>query len=36
MWVVSGGQSTEVDISELTRQGYAEREARILEGSGLE
>jgi AbrB family looped-hinge helix DNA binding protein len=36
MWVVSGVQSTEVDISELTRQGYAEREARILEGSGLE
>lgn len=36
MWVVSGGQSTEVDISELIRQGYAEREARILEGSGLE
>jgi AbrB family looped-hinge helix DNA binding protein len=26
----------QVDISELTRQGYAEREARILEGSGLE
>jgi AbrB family looped-hinge helix DNA binding protein len=36
MWVVSGGQITEADVSELIRQGYAEREARILEGSGLE
>ncbi len=36
MWVVSGGQITEADISELIRQGYAERMERILEGSGLE
>jgi AbrB family looped-hinge helix DNA binding protein len=36
MWVVSGGPITEADVSELIRQGYAEREARILEGSGLE
>jgi AbrB family looped-hinge helix DNA binding protein len=35
MWVVSGSQTTEVDISDVIRQGYAEREARILEGSGL-
>ena len=36
MWVVSGGPITEVDVSELIRQGYAERMERILEGSGLE
>jgi AbrB family looped-hinge helix DNA binding protein len=36
MWVVSGGQTTDADVSELIRQGYAERESRILEGSGLE
>jgi hypothetical protein len=36
MWVVSGGQITVDDVSELIRQGYAERQARILEGSGLE
>ena len=34
MWVVSGGPITEVDVSELIRQGYAERMERILEGSG--
>lgn len=36
MWVVSGGQSTDVDIPAQIRQGYAEREKRIMEGSGLE
>jgi AbrB family looped-hinge helix DNA binding protein len=36
MWVVSGDPITEVDVSELIRQGYAERMERILEGSGLE
>ena len=36
MWVVSGGQITVDDVTELIRQGYAERQARILEGSGLE
>jgi bifunctional DNA-binding transcriptional regulator/antitoxin component of YhaV-PrlF toxin-antitoxin module len=36
MWVVSGGPATDVDTSEVLRQGYAEREARILQGSGLE
>ena len=36
MWVVSGGQITVEDVNELIRQGYAERQARILEGSGLE
>jgi AbrB family looped-hinge helix DNA binding protein len=35
MWVVSGGQITVEDVNEIIRQGYAEREARILEGSGL-
>jgi AbrB family looped-hinge helix DNA binding protein len=37
MWVVSGTPSTSTvdDVSEVLRQGYAEREARILEGSGL-
>jgi len=35
MWIISGGSNTEVDVTELIRQGYAEREARILEGSGL-
>jgi len=35
MWVVSGGQITVDDVNEILRQGYAEREARILEGSGL-
>jgi AbrB family looped-hinge helix DNA binding protein len=36
MWVVSGDHVTDVDTSELIRQGYAERMERILEGSGLE
>jgi AbrB family looped-hinge helix DNA binding protein len=36
MWVVSGDPVTDVDTSELIRQGYAERMERILEGSGLE
>jgi len=36
MWVVSGGTAADVDTSELIREGYAEREKRILEGSGLE
>jgi AbrB family looped-hinge helix DNA binding protein len=36
MWVVSSVQNTDVDIPELIRQGYADREQRILEGSGLE
>jgi AbrB family looped-hinge helix DNA binding protein len=35
MWVVSGSPATEIDIHEQIRQGYAEREKRILEGSGL-
>jgi AbrB family looped-hinge helix DNA binding protein len=36
MWVVSGSQKITVDdVNELIRQGYAERQARILEGSGL-
>jgi len=34
-WVVSGGQITVDDVNEIIRQGYAERQARILEGSGL-
>jgi AbrB family looped-hinge helix DNA binding protein len=36
MWVVPGSPITEADVSELIRQGYAERMERILEGSGLE
>jgi AbrB family looped-hinge helix DNA binding protein len=36
MLVVSGGPAADIDISEQIRQGYAEREERILEGSGLE
>ena len=35
MWVVAGGQITVDDVTELIRRGYAERQARILEGSGL-
>ena len=36
MWVVSGSPAADIDIPDLIRQGYAEREERILEGSGLE
>jgi AbrB family looped-hinge helix DNA binding protein len=37
MWVVSGSQKITVDdVNEIIRQGYAERQAHILEGSGLE
>jgi bifunctional DNA-binding transcriptional regulator/antitoxin component of YhaV-PrlF toxin-antitoxin module len=38
MLVVSGepGTLTNEDVSEVIRQGYAERMERILEGSGLE
>ena len=34
--VMVGGPPVEVDIPEAVRQGYEEREKRILEGSGLE
>jgi len=36
MWVVSGSQKvTADDVNEIIRQGYAERQARILADSGL-
>ncbi len=35
-WVVAGSQITVDDVNEIIRQGYAERQARVLEGSGLE
>jgi AbrB family looped-hinge helix DNA binding protein len=36
LWVMTGGDPTPIDIPESIRQGYEERNKRIMEGSGLE